>query len=101
MRLQVKPLARGSRQSQLPRGPGGPSSRIVPYRGVGERRKLGRIRGMCRHELSLQMRRQLADREAGVLEATSDFVAIRLTFRRERQIKEPPIPRRNLHARIA
>ena len=99
MRFELEPLACFRRLFELLRGPFRPHRRFVTQVRGRERRELGCVRRVHGDELTLQVRRELADDDVGVGELARDVVAVRLAFGRELEVEQLGVGR-YLHAAL-
>src|ERR1700730_2873912 len=100
MRLQTE-IGRSLRgENQLIDGPGLALVRVVAHRFRRETVEGQIIRRMDRHELALQMCRQLSRLQPMPRQDDADLIAIGLAFRRAPQVEQPWLPARYLHALV-
>jgi hypothetical protein len=97
----VSPRLRPRRLHQLVDRPLLPRRRIAAHRVRREAIERRIVRRVHRDKLALQMGGQFSEGNAGIGEFPPHLVAIGAAFRGARQIEQPAVPARDLHALIA
>src|ERR1700730_7195109 len=101
LRRQGKALAGAGREQQLIDGPGLARLCTPAQRCRRESIKQLVVRRMNRNELTLQMRAELGNADAGFATHAGDLVAICLAVRRKRETEQVRVPRWYLYADVA